>query len=125
MEQCVHEHDQGQPRGGDNCESSTPDSWMPLRLLAWREAGIDFIVQFLFVQQRLTIHLLRKWTVLSGELKKKFCSGLKGIMITESSKGKIAHWFSVKAMAGGKRLDGMASQHGQRIEREAEARGGG
>lgn len=73
----------------------------------------------------ITVHLLKKWTALSGKLHRNFCMDLKGIMIIGFSQGNIFCWSSVKVMAGDTNLMGRPSQYGQRTEEETEVRYGG
>lgn len=71
------------------------------------------------------MHLLKRWTALSGELPRNSCTDLKEIMVIEFSEGKISCWSSVKAVAEVKDLRGWPSQYGQRTEEETEVRRGG
>lgn len=67
---------QVEPRGGESWESSRLSSWMLLRLPARSEAGTDFMLSIYLLN---TVHLLKKWIVLSGALQRNFCSGLRGL----------------------------------------------
>lgn len=66
-------------------EARGGDSWRVLQFLdASGAIGLErrrhgLHIPYQFVQHRTTVHLLKKWTALSGELQRNFCSGLRGL----------------------------------------------